>query len=111
MVVKSRINITNFSSSSGNRPVSNLPYLSKLTESAVVTQLRDHNEYNGLIPTHASSYRKYHSTEAALLKVQSDIFESMDSQNVTLLVLLDLSAAFDTVSHCFTYKFRKPTLN
>ena len=81
------------------RPVSNLPYLSKLTERAVVTQLRDYNESNGLIPTHASSYRKYHSTESALLKVQSDMFESMDSQNVTLLVLLDLSAAFDTVSH------------
>ena len=81
------------------RPVSNLPYLSKLTERAVVTQLRDHNESNGLIPTHASSYRKYHSTETALLKVQSDMFESMDSQNVTLLVLLDLSAAFDTVSY------------
>ena len=81
------------------RPVSNLPYLSKLVESAVVTQLRDQNECNGLIPSHASSYRKYHSTETALLKVQSDMFESMDSQNVTLLVLLDLSAAFGSVSY------------
>ncbi len=61
--------------------------------------MTDHTMDNDLIPVYASSYRKYHSTETALLKVQSDIFESMDRQNVTLLVMLDLSAAFDTVSH------------
>ena len=72
---------------------------SKLTESLVVTELRDHNESNRLISRHASLYRKYHSTETALLRVQSDMFESMESQNVTLPVPLDPSAAFDTVSH------------
>ena len=51
------------------RPVSNLHHLSKLTESVVVTQLRDHKESNGLIPAQASSCRKYHSTETALFKV------------------------------------------
>ncbi len=81
------------------RPVSNLPYISKLTEDAVVGQMTGHTKDNDLLPVHASSHRKYHSTETALLKVQSDIFENMDHQNVTLLVMLDLSAAFDTVSH------------
>ena len=51
------------------------------------------------MPSNQSSYRKYHSTETALLKVLNDILTSMDRQEVTLLVLLDLSAAFDTIDH------------
>jgi hypothetical protein len=46
-----------------------------------------------------SAYRAGHSTETALLKVHNDIMCSMDQQRVLLLVLLDLSAAFDTVDH------------
>ena len=46
-----------------------------------------------------SAYRKCHSTETALLRVQNDILMNMNCQHVTLLVLLDLSAAFDTVDH------------
>ena len=54
-------------------------------------------EKYGLYPLLHSAYRKYHSTEIALLKVDNDILIEMDSQHLTLLVLLDLSAAFDTV--------------
>ena len=54
---------------------------------------------NGIYPLFQSGYRQYHSTETALLRVMSDILLKMNSQHVTLLVLLDLSAAFDTVSH------------
>ena len=43
-----------------------------------------------------SSYRKFHSTESALMKVKNDILLNMNGQHVTLLVLLDLSAVFDT---------------
>ena len=43
--------------------------------------------------------KQQHSTETALLKVKNDILMSMDEQHVTLLVLLDLSAAFDTIHH------------
>ena len=46
-----------------------------------------------------SAYRHHHSTETALLKVVNDILLNMDKQRVTLLLLLDLSAAFDTVEH------------
>ena len=81
------------------RPVSNLPYISKLTEKAAVHQLNDHTESNKLLPEKASAYRRDHSIETALIKVQSDIFTAMDDQHVTLLVMLDLSAAFDTVNH------------
>ena len=46
-----------------------------------------------------SAYRPHHSTETALLRVKTDILKAMDNQEVTCLVLLDLSAAFDTVDH------------
>ena len=46
-----------------------------------------------------SAYRRFSSTETALLKVQNDILLNMDMQEVTLLVLLYLCAAFDTVDH------------
>ena len=46
-----------------------------------------------------SAYKQQQSTETALLKVKNDILMSMDEQHVTLLVLLDLSAAFDTIHH------------
>ena len=76
-----------------------LPMVSKSAEKAVVGQLFRHCSDNAPLPVHQSSYRQFHSTETALLKVQSDILSNMDKQEVTLLVLLDLSAAFDTVDH------------
>ena len=84
------------------RPVSNLPMVSKSAEKAVVGQFFRHCSDNAplpVLPVHQSSFRQFHSTETALLKVQSDILSNMDKQEVTLLVLLDLSAAFDTVGH------------
>ena len=81
------------------RPVSNLPFISKLTEKASVNQITDHMEQRNPLPSHQSAYRPFHSTETALMKVQSDILMNMDNQRVTLLVMLDLSAAFDTIDH------------
>ena len=52
-----------------------------------------------MYPILQSAYRLGHSTETALLKIQSDILAAMDNQRVTLLVLLDLNAAFDTIDH------------
>ena len=51
------------------------------------------------LPALQSAYKEYHSTETALLKVLSDVLLDMDAQKVTLLVMLDLSAAFDTIDH------------
>ena len=53
----------------------------------------------GLQPISQSACRENHSTETALLKVKNDILLNMNKQLVTLLVLLDLSTAFDTVDH------------
>ena len=54
---------------------------------------------NNIYPLLQAAYRKQHSTETALLKVLNDILLKMNSQHVFLLVMLDLSAAFDTVNH------------
>ena len=68
-------------------------------EKAALQQLLVHCKKNAPLPKFQSGFRKYHSTETALFKVQNDIFMSMDNREVTLLVLLDLSAAFDTTEH------------
>ena len=46
-----------------------------------------------------SAYRRFHSCEIALLRVQNNIFVSLDAGRSTALLLLDLSAAFDTIDH------------
>ena len=71
------------------RPISNLQFVSKLTERAVFNQMHDYIVMNVLYPVLQSSYRKRHSTETALLKVLNDILVKMNSQHVTLLVMLD----------------------
>ncbi len=81
------------------RPVSNLSFLSKLIEKIVAKQFVDHLIKNNLIDPFQSAYKKYHSTETTLLKVQNDILRDIDKKNVSLLILLDLSAAFDTIDH------------
>ena len=93
------------------RPVSNLPFISKVIESAAVSQYRDHLVDNQQMPIKNAAYSKNQSTETILTRVHSDILQGMDNQNVTLLVLLDLSAAFDTIdfnilSSIFTHKFK-----
>ena len=81
------------------RPVSNLPYLAKLTEKVVVGQLNQHMTDQNLHEPNQSAYRKAHSTETALLKVFNDILVAIDHKECVMLILLDLSAAFDTVNH------------
>ena len=81
------------------RPVSNLSFVAKLTEKAVATQLCAHMNQHNLFDKYQSAYREKHSTETAVLKVQNDILISMDQGQIVVLVLLNLSAAFDTVDH------------
>ena len=81
------------------RPVSNLPFLSKVLEKVVLQQLLDHLESNNLLEPFQSAYRKGHCTETALLRVVNDLLEAADKGHVAILSLLDLSAAFDTLEH------------
>jgi hypothetical protein len=81
------------------RPVSNLQILSKVIESAVIEQYTDHLQTHNLLDNKQSAYKKFHSTETLLMKVHNDIMTSMGKGETVLLVLLDLSAAFDTIDH------------
>ena len=81
------------------RPVSNLSFLSKVLEKVVVNQLNTHINSSNTSNQYQSAYRKFHSTETALLKIHSDILASMDAGKVIALTLLDLSAALDTIDH------------
>ncbi len=81
------------------RPISNLSSISKLTERAVVDQVQCYLTTNSLYPLLQSAYRKYHSTETALLKVKNDLLMNMNKGHMSILVLLDMSSAFDTVDH------------
>uniref|UniRef100_A0A8C6Q3D2 Reverse transcriptase domain-containing protein n=1 Tax=Nothobranchius furzeri TaxID=105023 RepID=A0A8C6Q3D2_NOTFU len=81
------------------RPISKLPFLSKVLEKIVYTQLMKHlNEFQ-VMDTCQSGFRKQHSTETAHVRVFNDIFLALDSSFHVVLVLLDLSAAFDTIDH------------
>ena len=71
----------------------------KVLESAVAIRLNQYPNVNHLLPCYQSAYRKKHSTETAMLRVWSDMLMAADSRQVTLLCLLDLSAAFDFVDH------------
>ena len=86
------------------QPVSNLSFLSKLIERIACTQLIDHLKHNKLYETYQSAYRDLHSTETALLQVQNYILEAVDSKGGAILVLLDLSAAFDTIDFVFCFR-------
>ena len=81
------------------RPVSNLSFLSKLVERIVCVQLVDHLKAHHLYEVFQSAYRQLHSTETALLRVQNDLLRAVDTHGGAILVLLDLSAAFDTIDH------------
>ncbi len=86
------------------RRVSNLAFLDKLIERIVALQIVDHLQANNLMDMFQSAYRKYHSLEIAVLRVQNDILMHLDKSDTVMLVLLDLSAAFDTIDHEILFK-------
>ena len=81
------------------RPVSNLTFTSKLVERIVATRLLQHINSNSLLPERQSAYRCFHSTETTIAAVHNDLILAADAGQVTGLMLLDLSSAFDTVDH------------
>lgn len=80
------------------RRISKLPFMSKLCEKAVAVLLTAYLEKYNIYDRFQSGFHKLHSTETALLKVTNDIM-SAHSGEYTVLVLLDLTSAFDTVNH------------
>ena len=95
-LVKNRIlgtTLTNY------RPVSNLQFISKIVEKVTLDQFTQHCNRNSLLLNYQSAYRQHHSCETSLVKLVNDILWAMEKQLVTVVVILDLSAAFDTVDH------------
>ena len=81
------------------RPISNLSFLSKIVEKVVDARLTEHVESHRLLPRFQSAYCPFHSTETAVVSILNDMITAVDSGRIGALMLLDLSAAFDTVDH------------
>ena len=79
------------------RPVSNIPFISKVLEKVGLNRLLNHLTLNNLHEEYQSAYRMLHCTETALLRVKHDIATAFDQNRAVVLVLVDFSAAFDTI--------------
>ena len=82
-----------------HRPISNFPFLSKILEKAVLHKLLSHLQENNLSSPFQSAYRSGHSTEPVLVRIVNDSLSALDNDNNSVLLLLDLSTAFDTIDH------------
>ena len=81
------------------RPITNLTFLSKLSGRVVASQMLAYLQSNSLLSKFQSAYRPLHSTETAILRVINDVQSAIDRREEVVLVLLDLSSAFDTIDH------------
>ena len=84
---------------SNYRPISQLPTLAKIFERIISKQLINHLNSNSLFDKYQSGYRKFYSTETALLYVTDNLLHNIDNNTPTQVILLDLSSAFDTIDH------------
>ena len=93
------VNKTGFETSNpaSYRPISNLNTINKVLKRLFLAKLIPH--VSPSICPLQSEYRQFHSTETVLLKIVNDLFEAAESGCVTVLVALDLSAAFNTIDH------------
>ena len=82
---------------SNYRPVSNLPQLSKVLEKVIAKRIQEHTF--AMSELYQSAYKSCHSTETALVCVCDDIQLAFDKRMGTALIMIDLSAAFDTINH------------
>ena len=85
------------------RPISNLNTISKILERLALITLRDHLTSSSNFNRFQSAYRPAHSTETAVLKLADDLYSNIDKGHASVLMTIDLSAAFDTVSHNILY--------
>uniref|UniRef100_A0A803TVM8 Reverse transcriptase domain-containing protein n=1 Tax=Anolis carolinensis TaxID=28377 RepID=A0A803TVM8_ANOCA len=100
-VIKPLLKKPSLDPTNGNnfRPVSNLPFLCKVVEHVVASQLQGFLVETDYLDPAQSGFRPGHGTETALVSLVDDLCRELDSGSVSLLVLLDLSEAFNTVDH------------
>ena len=84
---------------SNYRPVSNLAFLSKLIEKAVLEQFMEYCNAHALLPDYQSAYKANYSCETSVTHVSNDILWAMEQQEISSMCLCNLSVAFDTVDH------------
>ena len=84
---------------SNYRPVCGGMFVDKVIQRSVLGQLNEHMDLNDLHIPYQSGYKKFHGCETVLLKIVDDILLCLDANKCTILLILDLSAAFDTVDH------------
>ena len=84
---------------SNYRPISNLYNISKLLERLFLFRFQSHVSNSPNFNPLQSAYRRFHSTETSLLNTLDQVYTAADSSQPTILVSLDLSAAFDTIDH------------
>ena len=82
-----------------NRPISLLPMLSKVCEKVVLNQVVSYLDINKRLSTEQSGNKKYHSTETSLIETTDTFLHAIDKKEVTAVVLLDMSKAFDRLDH------------
>ena len=81
------------------RPVLNLPFCQNMLEKVIARQLNIHLDMDTIPDPFQSPYRHGHSTETALLRVKNDIAGRWIKKDKAVLVMLDLSSAFETINH------------
>ena len=84
---------------SSYRLISNLSFISKLTEKCFLNQCLEHCEHQKLLPGYQSAYRKNYSTKTAIIKLCDDLLWAMEQQLVSFFIAIDLPMAFHTVDH------------
>ena len=102
---------------SNYRPISILSPISKILEKLIhVRSINFLNKHSVLLPTQYG-FRANHSTSHALTDVLTSLYDNINDENYTALLLLDLKKAFDTVNHKTLltklehYGIRGPTLD
>ena len=89
------------------RPISIICVLAKILELVVANQLVEHCETHNIFNPCQFGYRKKSSTGQALAQITEEIFTNLDNHRISLLILLDLSKAFDSIPHSYLIQVLK----
>ena len=101
---KSILKSVNSEDPCNNQPISLLPILSKVSERLAYGQFVDYSTANKILAKTQGGNRKLYSTETALLCVTDDLLQAIDDKKISVLVLLNMSKAFDSIRHILLQK-------